>query len=585
MLYDDRLGTVLRHRPGGAAAAKTQFRQLLDLLGTLPSDVRGPSVDAAYLRLAELGKTIDAEAKRVMLGDSGLRLRSPRLLALLTHDEPVVAAAAIARARLNDQEWLDLIPALPIGARGFLRRRDDLGADVRALLDALGVHDRALPPVDGIVSALPGALAFEEALSEPVDTEHADTGRPDVAAVLSGAFDEPSAAQGIAALVRRIEAFRKARQPEPANDRNHAPRLPLGEEAFVRIPRELRAFDFTCDPEGRITWADPGVAPMTVGMSLAAAEGAADKLPRALRQLQPLRAARLTLSGAPAIAGDWQIDAAPWFEAAGGRLAGWRGRFRRPPPEPVRAHASEPGEADRIRQLLHELRTPINAIQGYAEAMQQGLFGPIGHEYRAMSAGIAADAARILGGFEELDRLARLDSRTLELETGECDLAEIITATVARLQPHTTARESGFDLQLCEEPALVPLARIEAERMVWRLLATLAAAAAPGENLRLRLRARGGHIRLKVQLPAALAGRSDEDLFRASPIGAAGALSSGNFGGGFALRLAAAEARAAGGYLERRGDRLRLILAGLTGTVMPHSDEAGLTGSQQAGPN
>ncbi|MEO5587769.1 MAG: hypothetical protein ABIQ81_08770, partial [Novosphingobium sp.] len=243
MLYDDRLGTVLRHRPGGPAAAKTQFRQLLDLLGTLPSDARGQSVDAAYLRVTELGRTVASSDMRRMLADPTLRLRSPRLLALLTQGEPAVAAEAITRARLSDQEWLDLIPALPIPARGFLRQRGDLGADVRALLDALGIHDRGLPPARGIV---------------------AET------------LDEPSAAQGIAALVKRIEAFRKARQPsEPANDRNHAPRLPLGEEAFLRVPRELRAFDFACDAEGRVIWADPGVAPMIVGLNLPAAEAQA----------------------------------------------------------------------------------------------------------------------------------------------------------------------------------------------------------------------------------------------------------------------------------------------------------------------
>lgn len=579
MLYDDRLGTVLRHRPGGPAAAKTQFRQLLDLLGTLPSDARSAGVDAAYLRVTELGKAIAASDKRLMLADPGLRLRSPRLLAMLAQDDPAVAADAIARARLNDQEWLDLIPALPVPARGFLRRRDDLGADVRALLDALGVHDRGLPPGSAPV-ADPVADAVVGPAMKPAARRSAE--------VTAEPLDETSAAYGISALVRRIEAFRKSRQPtEPANDRNHAPRLPLGEEAFLHVPRELRAFDFACDAEGQITWADPGVAPMTVGMSLPATEdpdGAA--LARALRQLQPLRAVRLTLSGAPAIAGNWQVDAAPWFEA-GGRLAGWRGRFRRLPAEAgtTAEAAAESGEADRVRQLLHELRTPINAIQGYAEAMQQGLFGPIGHEYRAMSASIAADAARILGGFEELERLARLDSRAMELEAGACDLAEVVSATVARLQPHTDARQSSFDLELGADPAFVPLARMEAERMVWRLLATLAGAAAPGERLRLRLRVRDGEVRFKVDLPTALAELGDEELFRAAAMNGRSALSAGNFGGGFALRLAAAEARAAGGSLNRRGDRLRLALAGLTGVAGPHSEVPGLTGSQLAGPN
>ena len=36
MYFDDRLATVLRARAGSERAARTQFRQLVDLLGTLP---------------------------------------------------------------------------------------------------------------------------------------------------------------------------------------------------------------------------------------------------------------------------------------------------------------------------------------------------------------------------------------------------------------------------------------------------------------------------------------------------------------------------------------------------------------------
>lgn len=560
MFHDDRLGTVLRHRPGGSAAAKTQFRQLLDLLGTLPSEARGSVVDAAYLRLTELGASISADDKLAMLGDPGLRLRAPRLIALLSEGTPPVAAAAIGQARLTDQQWLDLIPALPASARHFLRLRDDLGSDVRASLNALGVYHRGLPSA---------AISAGEALAEEVPVVR---------------VPNDSATHGIAALVRRIEAFRKTRIPaEAANDRTQAPRLPLGEE-FLRPARVLLAFDFTCDPEGQVTWADPGVAPMTVGLNLTAGDDpGARTLGRAIRGLQPLRAIRLELPGAPAIAGTWQVDAAPWFESVGGRLAGWRGRFRRVPPAAAAEPGAPAGEADRMRQLLHELRTPINAIQGYAEAMQQGLFGPIGHEYRAMSADIAADAARILGGFEELERLARLDSGAMELAAGTCDLATVIVTTTARLGPHTAARQSGFDLQLGEGPVLVAVAPIEVERLLWRVLATLAAAAESGERLRVRLRSHDGLVRLRLQLPAALAARGDDELFSASTTNGVSALSAGNFGGGFALRLAAAEARAAGGSLDRRGDKLRITLAGLTDPAVVHSQDADTVGSQAAG--
>lgn len=58
MYFDDRLATVLRTGIGGDRALRTQFRQLLDLLGTLPDGADGPLVDAAFARLALLSKEL-----------------------------------------------------------------------------------------------------------------------------------------------------------------------------------------------------------------------------------------------------------------------------------------------------------------------------------------------------------------------------------------------------------------------------------------------------------------------------------------------------------------------------------------------
>ena len=123
----------------------------------------------------------------------------------------------------------------------------------------------------------------------------------------------------------------------------------------------------------------------------------------------------------------------------------------------------------------------------------------------------------------------------------------------------------------------VPLDAAEAERLCWRLLATIAGVAAPGEKLKVRLRRKRQTIRLTIDLPGALSIK--DDLFHASPPPAASPLSAGMFGAGFALRLAAAEARAAGGDLVRRDARIRLelpeIAGGLTEPVPDHNQNEG----------
>ncbi len=578
MHFDDRLGTVLRLSVGSGAVRRIQFRQLLDLLGTSPVDARGDQLDAAYVRLGELAAQLPAAERATMIGDAGLRLRSPRLVAALAEGEPAVAAAALQRAKLSNDQWLDLVPALPPAVRPHLRQRRDLDPEVTALLARLGINDRGLPPAEVVARIEPVPLAPSEIAPEP-ELESGFESKPapdiestpvDAAVILHPALTKEET--GIGAIVKRIEAYRRTKQvidQVPAND---SPRLPLGEDHVLQVPDRVQAFDFATDAEGRIVWSDPGVAPMVSGLRISAA-ATDSEFAQLFRRHQPLRARAVCLAGAEPIAGDWQLDAAPWFDPLSGHFLGYRGRLRRPS---LRAPLIQPvseSPADRMRQMLHELRTPVNAIQVGAEIIQQQLFGTTPHEYRALAATIAGDAARMLSAFEELDRLAKLDSGAMELDPGETDLAAVITATVGQLGSHTAARGSGFTVN--DEAASLPvgLARIEVERIAWRLLATLAGISAPGEVLRLKLRERGSMARIDVTMPSKLAALGGDAVFEAAAGTIPQVIAAGMFGVGFALRLARAEARATGGDLIRKDDRLRLTLPGLTGGNCAHTQE------------
>ena len=135
MHFDDRLATVLRSRVSGLATARIQYRQLLDLLGTMPVEAQGPPIDAACDRLGELGQAIAASDRAAILREPGIRLRNPRLIALLSDGEAAVAAATIDKAQLSEDEWIDLAPALPVSARSLVRQRRDLGPRAVALFD------------------------------------------------------------------------------------------------------------------------------------------------------------------------------------------------------------------------------------------------------------------------------------------------------------------------------------------------------------------------------------------------------------------------------------------------------------------
>lgn len=593
MFFDDRLATVLRQRATGEAGLRTQYRQLLDLLGKDRMHRSGRQhqslVAAAWLRMDALAEAIPAEERAAMIREPGWRFRSADLASHLADQEPDIAIAALSRAELSAEDWTALIPRLPVRARGFLRLRRDLPLDVEELLARLGVHDRGLPrpaadesgdaseaasgaaprapasPSAGLSAAQP--LRRREAVPESEPGPVPDTRRREAASDR----DETGRSE-ISALVERIAQFRRERS-ETAGEADLSPRLPLGE--WPDLPeRPIAAFGFASDAAGRIEWASAEVAPMVIGTRLFAppaldsAAPRADAIARAFARRQPIRATAFTLSGAPAIAGDWTLDAQPGFSLEG-HFTGYVGRFRRPLAEEAAPPAPETREADRIRQLLHELRTPVTAVQGYAEVIQQQLFGPAPHEYRALAAAIAADAARILAGFDELDRLARLETGVLGIEPGEVDLARLVERIRDQLAPVLDSREAGITLDLAREAnLLVPCDAEDAEALLWRVLASLAAGLGAGERIAVRLASVIGQgralARLACTLPEDLA--REEDLFAATARAPTSAINAGLFGAGFAFRLARAEARAAGGGLMREGDALVLTLPLLTAT-------------------
>jgi hypothetical protein len=534
MQFDDRLATVLRSGAAGERAARTQFRQLLDLLGSIPPEANGPQVTAAYDRLGEIMEFLPAAEQSRILREPGLRLRNRRLVAYLAEGEPKTAAAAMAAARLSEREWVDLIPELPVTARGFLRHRREMPEAARRVLVRLGVHDLVLPRPEGDYAAAEPTAAPP---APPAGTEG-----------------------GIGALVRRIEAFQKARQgaaPVPS-------RLPLD----LGDREAIQAFDFTTDATGRVDWASRAVAPLIVGLRLAgkAGQGLCDPdSETAFGRRGIVRGGSVHLPGAAAVAGAWRIDAAPRFESETGVFRGYAGRMRRPF-APADA-ADTP--TDRMRQVLHELRTPVGAIQGFAEIIQSQLFGPAPNAYRALAAAVGVDAARLLAGFDEIDRLTRLAARALELSAEGSNFRLVTERTLRRLEGVTRPRGAHLRLLTSGEAFAVTLGEADSALLAWRLLASLAGSLTPGEVAELALRGSDEGIELEADLPVSLVG--EDDLFATPARSEPPAVTAGMFGTGFTLRLARAEAEAAGGSLIVRGETLVLALPHLTGAASDHS--------------
>jgi two-component system OmpR family sensor kinase len=163
----------------------------------------------------------------------------------------------------------------------------------------------------------------------------------------------------------------------------------------------------------------------------------------------------------------------------------------------VAALSARQASETRVRQFVadasHELRTPLAAIRGYTELMQRMGDDPdaVAH---AMSR-VASETERITRLVEDLLLLARLDSgRPLERE--QVDLSRLAVDAVS--DAHVAGRDHQWELDLPEEPVVVPGDAARLHQVVTNLLANARVHTSAGTVVTTRLSTEPTHSVLQV---------------------------------------------------------------------------------------
>jgi signal transduction histidine kinase len=530
--FDDMIATVLRQSEARPAALAAKWRQLVDLIaqGRDGGGAEAGALDWLRRNRERVPEEARSEAARGLAG----RRVSPAALAFFAGDKAAVASPLLAAARLDDSEWLELLPRLGPVARGLLRHRRDLSSEVVDALCRFGASDFALGGEVAVAA---------EGLSPAAERSEAQ----------------------IRDLVARIENFRRRRNAAGA--------------AAAAVPPPVEEFQWETGPDGTILWVEGAPRGPLVGQSIASiAErgqyGVDGQAAGAFEKRAPFRDARFSVPGAGAASGDWRISGVPFFDAAQGNFLGYRGAARRPRLDEV-AHGGGAAEApaglfgtdlpaDSLRQLIHELRTPLNAIIGFAEMIDGQYMGPAALSYRARASDIMDQARRLLSAVDDLDTAARIETQRLQLAESSVDAV----ALLCRLHDayERVARQRGSRI-LIEIERDLPDAKVEldaAERMFARMLAATIGLAREGETITatMALGHDGGRkmLCLSIDRPQAIAGLDEAALLDPgySPDGdwpGAPAL-----GLGFALRLVRNLAEAVGGGLRIGSERFFLYL-------------------------
>lgn len=552
MRFDDSLDTVLGADMATSFGAQSAWRQLTDLIGR-----RRAAPDAkAIEQLRAIRSRVPTRTRAASARSLAFANPPAELVRLFAEDEPSVAAPVIAVARLTGAEWRAMLPDLPPTSRSLLRHRRDLPAETMRALDSFGRSDFALPrpdrepePVISVIEAVaPIASVASIVRDRPIVSETPQRAESPAGAPANDASPAP-APRGpfqIADLVARIDAYQRDH-----GDLGRPPRV-------IASDGPIDHFCFETDATGTIRWVDGAPREPLIGVLLGTGSAQVDGVVSgAFRRRASFADARLVIAGSSLAAGQWQLSATPAFDPASGRFTGYRGVARRPRAdqraEPVPKNGPSP---EALRALVHELRTPTNAISGFAEMIEAQVLGPAPDAYRERAAAIRHDTHDLIAAIDDVDTAARIEQDALVLRPGVVEIAPLLERAARDLEPLMLLRQSVVDID--SGPAGLAIAgdEVAVGRLISRLMALAIGASGIGERIAIRVWSKDGQARIAVERPRAFAAWPGEALLSLEGEDQEGTL----LGTAFGLRLARNLAGELGGSLKIGEQRLTLRL-------------------------
>ncbi len=428
--FDDLLATMLRQDSGEEGGIATLWAQIADVLAQQRPSISVETRENALARLRVSRAQVPVARRRAVARAIAAYCQSTELVMLFATDLPSVAAPLLSQVRLGVRDWAEIIPALPVFARALIRERRDLPAIVAHMLKSYGASDFALPP--------------------PANEED-DTGV--ASSTLTGEEQAPDgSARSIANLAARVAAFKL--NSKPAGD--------AGAKEQSAMPSQQ--FWFSTGADGVIRHVEGAPAEAVVGTDMSRVavgpyHGVDGRAAGAFRDRQPYREAHLRLAGAGHAAGDWLISGLPCFAPDTGRFLGYRGLARRVDMAKIKPQAADQrtfavGKRDdsneALRQFIHEMRTPLNAVCGFVEMILAQFHGPVAASYQKRAREVLADAQIVTTVFEDLQTVADMKGIDGRVPQAAVDLGTAVKAGLNAAERQFGRGASRFALHLPE---------------------------------------------------------------------------------------------------------------------------------------
>jgi hypothetical protein len=355
---------------------------------------------------------------------------------------------------------------------------------------------------------------------------------PSPKARVEDSVESAASVPSISDVVARIERLRQMRETEVVEAAPPA--------QFDDPPRLFR---WECNESGEIEWVDGAPRGALVGRSIAQAgpdHELARSVERAFASRAPFHDGALELAVGSALGGTWKISGVPAFERTSGRFAGYRGIAERPSETAYLSDSTPNASSHSLRELVHEIKTPLNAIIGFAEIITGEYLGPAETRYRERAGEIVAQARLLLTAIDDLDFAAKAQAAAKAAGHSGANLNSLAEDVASSLQDFANHHGVTLEVSAATEVVAVAVEEELAKRLIERMCTAMMQRGTRDERFRLSVDGAGNTSHVSMNRPASLQSLSDDELL---------GLGGDAVAEGFTLRLVRGLARIAGSEL------------------------------------
>src|SRR5207248_2375743 len=104
-----------------------------------------------------------------------------------------------------------------------------------------------------------------------------------------------------------------------------------------------------------------------------------------------------------------------------------------------------------LARISHELRTPMNSINGYSEMLLQALYGDLNPKQLDRVERILRNGQNLLALIDDLLDISKIDAGKMELDIQPLDLKAQLTSTISNLESQASTKGLYLNLEVPED--------------------------------------------------------------------------------------------------------------------------------------